>query len=77
MKDMFHMKVAGFSRLAEAIKEAIHNWLLGRKRKAEGRAGPENKRIRLDAKPGQGGKKGGGRGGGGKGKNLARKTAGE
>jgi hypothetical protein len=66
MSDSVHMKPAGFSKLADKIKEMAKSWLLNKKRAAEGGAAPESKRARLDHSLGRGGVGGrGGDGGGG------------
>jgi hypothetical protein len=77
MKDQVHMHKGGYARLADAIKELAHSWMLGKKRKSSGSDRPDAKRIKLDTKAdkrgkGAGGSRGkggkGGRGGGGSGK---------
>jgi hypothetical protein len=76
MKDQVHMHKGGYARLADAIKELAHSWMLGKKRKSSGSDRPDAKRIKLDTKAdkrskGAGGSRGkggkGGRGGGGSG----------
>jgi hypothetical protein len=64
MRDTVHMKPAGFSKLAEKIKEMAKCWLLNKKRVAHGGAEPESKRARLDTSLGR---KGGGGSSGGEG----------
>jgi hypothetical protein len=64
MADQAHMVATGYAKLAGAIKELAHGWLLGRKRKGTGSDRPDAKRIRLDSGSGAGrGKGGGGKGG--------------
>jgi hypothetical protein len=71
MADQAHMVATGYARLAGAIKEVAHGWLLGKKRKCTGSDRPDAKRIRLDIaqqESGTGrGKSGGSGGSGGKG----------
>jgi hypothetical protein len=49
MADQAHMVATGYAKLAGAIKEVAHGWLLGRKRKGTGSDRPDAKRIRLDS----------------------------
>ncbi len=68
MVDQAHMVATGYAKLAGAIKDVAHGWLLGKKRKYTGSNRPDAKRIRLDS--GQldsGAGRGKGGGGGGKG----------
>ncbi len=64
MADSVHMQNAGYSKLAGGIREAVQNWLIGRKRKANEEQGAAEKKPRLGG--GEGGPKGG-KGPGGKG----------
>ncbi len=66
MVDNVHMKQAGYSRLALAIREAIQKWMLGRKRKGTELLAPSEKKIRLGE--GGSGPKGGPGAAGGRGK---------
>jgi hypothetical protein len=70
MVDQAHMVGTGYAKLAGAIKDVAHGWLLGKKRKCTGSDRPDAKRIRLDSgqlDSGAGrGKGGGGKGAGGK-----------
>jgi hypothetical protein len=75
MSDSVHMKPAGFSKLAEKIKEMAKSWLLNKKRAAEGVAAPESKRARLDHSLGRGGVGGKGGDGGGDGAGGSRGAA--
>jgi hypothetical protein len=70
MADSVHMQNAGYSKLAGGIREAVQNWLIGRKRKANEDQGAAEKKPRLGGCEGgpKGGKGPGGKGGGGKGK---------
>jgi hypothetical protein len=68
MRDAVHMKPAGFSRVADKIKEMAKGWMLNRKRPGEVGTEPDSKRARVDQNQGRGGDGGkGGCGGGGKG----------
>jgi hypothetical protein len=62
MADQAHMVATGYAKLAGAIKELAHGWLLGKKRKGTGSDRPDAKRIRLDS----GSSASRGKGGGGK-----------
>jgi hypothetical protein len=63
----------GYAKLAGAIKELAHGWLLGKKRKGTGSDRSDAKRIRLDS----GSSASRGKGGGGKcGESAAGKGAG-
>jgi hypothetical protein len=75
MSDSVHMKPAGFSKLADKIKEMAKSWLLNKKRAAEGVAAPESKRARLDHSLGRGGVGGKGGDGGGGGAGSSRGAA--
>jgi len=67
------MVATGYAKLAGAIKELAHGWLLGKKRKGTGSDRPDAKRIRLDS----GSSVSRGKGGGGKsGGSAAGKEAG-
>jgi hypothetical protein len=70
MADSVHMQPAGYSKLAGGIREAVQNWLLGRKRKSNEDQGAAEKKPRLGGGEGgpKGGKGPGGKGAGGKGK---------
>jgi hypothetical protein len=70
MADSVHMQNAGYSKLAGGIREALQNWLIGRKRKANEEQGAAEKKPRLGGGEGgpKGGKGPGGKGAGGKGK---------
>ncbi len=70
MADSVHMQNAGYSKLAGGIREAVQNWLIGRKRKANEEQGAAEKKPRLGGGEGgpKGGKGPGGKGAGGKGK---------
>ncbi len=43
MADSVHMQNAGYSKLAGGIREAVQNWLISRKRKANEGAGGKGK----------------------------------
>jgi hypothetical protein len=59
MSDMYHMKPAGYAKLAEKIRGVATAWLLNRKRKSGKDGGPDPKRVRLDpSKAGPSGKLG-------------------
>jgi hypothetical protein len=60
MADQAHMVATGYAKLAGAIKELAHGWLLGRMRKGTGSDRPDAKRIRLDSGSGAGRGKGSG-----------------
>ena len=76
------MVATGYAKLAGAIKDVAHGWLLGKKRKCTGSDRPDAKRIRLDSaqqESGAGrGKSGGssGKGAGGKRGKASRKGEG-
>jgi hypothetical protein len=73
------MVATGYAKLAGAIKDVAHGWLLGKKRKSTGSDQPDAKRIRLDSglpESGAGRGKGGGSGGSGKGGGSGGKGAG-
>jgi hypothetical protein len=65
MRDAVHMQPAGYSRLADKIKELAKGWLLNRKRAGEVGIAPDSKRVRIDQSQerGDGRGSGGGRGG--------------
>jgi hypothetical protein len=64
MADQAHMVATGYAKLAGAIKELAHGWLLGKKRKGTGSDRPDAKRIRLDSgSSASRGKSGGGKSG--------------
>jgi hypothetical protein len=44
MVDQAHMVAAGYAKLAGAIKDLAHEWLLGKKRKCTGSDRPAAKR---------------------------------
>jgi hypothetical protein len=48
MADSVHLKPAGYSKLAEKIKEMAKAWLLNKKRVGEAGNEPEGKRARLE-----------------------------
>ncbi len=75
MVDQAHMVATGYAKLAGAIKDVAHGWLLRKKRKCTGSDHPDAKRIRLDSSSSAGrgkGGSGGGKGAGGKGGKVSR-----
>ncbi len=75
MADSVHLKPAGYSKLAEKIKEMAKAWLLNKKRAGEAGNEPDGKRARLEPSQerGRGGKGGAGAKTAGGGKGKARK----
>jgi len=65
MRDAVHMQPAGYSRLADKIKEMAKGWLLNRKRAGEVGIAPDSKRVRIDHSQERGGGRGSGGGRGG------------
>jgi hypothetical protein len=65
MRDAVHIQPAGYSRLAEKIKEMAKGWLLNRKRAGEVGIAPDSKRARVDQSQGRGDGRGSGGGRGG------------
>jgi hypothetical protein len=65
MVDQAHMVATGYTKLAGAIKDVAHGWLLGKKRKCTGSDRPDAKRIRLDSAQQESGSGRGKSGGGG------------